>query len=80
MKVMVKYYAKYREFTGKMQDEFEFDKITLQEIIEKIGKIYPKIAKEQINLIALNGRFVKDLKTEIKDGDTISLFPPVSGG
>jgi MoaD family protein len=80
MKVTVKYYAKYREFTGKMQDEFEFDKITLQEIIEKIGEIYPKIGTEQINLIALNGRFVKDLKTEIKNGDTISLFPPVSGG
>jgi len=43
MKVTVKYYAKYREFTGNIQDEFEFDKITLQEVIEKIGEIYPEI-------------------------------------
>jgi hypothetical protein len=66
MKVTVKYYVKYREFTGNIQDEFEFDKITLQEVIEKIGEIYPEIGKEQINLNALNGRFGKILKTEIK--------------
>jgi hypothetical protein len=46
MKVTVKYYAKFREFTGNIQDEFEFDKITLHEIIEKIVEIYPKIGKE----------------------------------
>jgi len=75
MKVTVKYYAKYREFTGNIQDEFEFDKITLQEVIEKIGEIYPEIGMEQINLNALNGRFVKNLKTEIKLETSYPFFP-----
>jgi len=75
MKVTVKYYAKYREFTGNIQDKFEFDKITLQEVIEKIGEIYPEIGKEQINLNALNGRFVKNLKTEMKMETSYPFFP-----
>ncbi len=55
MKVTVKYYAKFREFTGNIQDEFEFDKITLHEIIEKIVEIYPKIGKEHnLNDIEIN--------------------------
>ncbi|MFP3300062.1 MAG: hypothetical protein RXN92_03155 [Thermoplasmatales archaeon] len=60
MKVTVKYYAKFREFTGNIQDEFEFDKITLHEIIEKIVEIYPKIGKEH----NLNDIEIKELKED----------------
>ncbi len=80
MKVTVKYYAKYRDIAGKMQDELEFEKVNLEELINKVEEMYPKLKNEKINLIVLNGRFVKDVSAEIKDGDTVSLFPPVSGG
>jgi len=35
---------------------------------------------ERRAIILVNGRPHKDLKTVLKDGDIISIFPPIGGG
>ncbi len=80
MKVTVKYYAKYRDFSGNKEETLEIENKNLRSVIETVKEKYLKFKNEEINLIALNGRFVKDLDTEVREGDVISLFPPVSGG
>ncbi|RLF98344.1 MAG: molybdopterin synthase sulfur carrier subunit [Thaumarchaeota archaeon] len=50
---------------------------SLYEIVTENGKLRPNF------LILLNGReisFLNGLNTKIKDGDTISIFPPAGGG
>jgi len=44
--------------------------------VRKLGKV-----REDI-ILMINGRNIKDLKgkIEIKDGDVISVFPPLAGG
>jgi molybdopterin synthase sulfur carrier subunit len=34
----------------------------------------------EISAIAVNEKIVKSLETELKDGDVVSILPPVCGG
>ncbi|KUO43420.1 MAG: hypothetical protein APU95_06120 [Hadesarchaea archaeon YNP_N21] len=65
---------------------------TLPDLIENVSKIlgesfidevYDKNrdrVKENI-ILMINGRNVRDMeKIEIRDGDTIAIFPPIAGG
>ncbi|BAB59950.1 molybdopterin converting factor subunit 1 [Thermoplasma volcanium GSS1] len=91
MSVTVRYYANLRSVTGKKLEEFDGiknidDLISLlnQEYGEKFRKLmyngnelYPNV------IILLNGNninSIEGLKTPLKDGDNIDVFPPVAGG
>ncbi len=67
-KVKVRLFAKLREIYGFSVTEMEVDSI--EELQSKF--------KEAV-LIAVNGKLI-DKHVEIKDGDTIDLMPPFSGG
>lgn len=47
---------------------------TVGEVIRSIG-----LPKDQVTLIFVNGRH-SDASTSLKDGDILSLFPPIGGG
>lgn len=79
MKIHIKYYAKYRESTGKREEDLEVEEMTVKEFLSLLRSKYPKLSGDRTSLIALNSRFQKD-EAKIADGDTISVFPPVSGG
>jgi molybdopterin synthase sulfur carrier subunit len=94
MKVEVKFFTSLREITGKKADEIQLQSvITVEELLallsEKYGKkfreyIYNKKGKVQDFLSFLvNGRNINVLQgfdTELKQGDTIAIIPPVGGG
>lgn len=80
MKVTVKYYARFRDFTGKSEESIEGNFINLDGLLENIKKIYPKFGNEEFRLVAINGKYANDKSATLRDGDVISLFPPVSGG
>lgn len=94
MKVEVKFFTSLREITGKKADEIQLQNvITVEELLnllsEKYGKkfreyIYNKKGKVQDFLSFLvNGRNINVLQgfdTELKQGDTIAIIPPVGGG
>jgi len=80
LKIKIKYYASFKEFTGKEEEEIEVaDGLMLSEIRDYIKGLYTKIGRQEQVLVALNGSF-KPLDTKVEEGDTLSFFPPVSGG
>jgi adenylyltransferase/sulfurtransferase len=91
MAVTVKLFANFREAAGKNQIEIQADDIkTLLDKLTKIGgaklaeQLYTKNGKLRDTVhILVNGRginLLKGLNTRLKDGDTVAIFPPVSGG
>jgi adenylyltransferase/sulfurtransferase len=91
MAITVKLFANFREAAGKNQIEIQADDIkTLLDKLAKIGgeklteQLYTKNGKLRDTVhILVNGRginLLKGLNTRLKDGDTVAIFPPVSGG
>ena len=93
MAITVKFFANFREATGKSQVEVEgvgdVDAL-FEELIRRFGKnlthhLYSagtKELRESVNVL-VNGRFVnlsKRSRIVLKDGDLVAIFPPVSGG
>ena len=79
MKILIKYYAKYRDSTGKREEILEVDEMNVRELLGFLRNRYPKLSGDKTSLIALNNRFGKE-EVQLSDGDTVSVFPPVSGG
>ncbi|MCL5681199.1 MAG: MoaD/ThiS family protein [Candidatus Thermoplasmatota archaeon] len=79
MSIIIKYYARYRELTGKREEELQYDFKNISQVMEALEGKYPKLSKDEGKLVALNGRYA-NRDSVVKDGDSISLFPPVSGG
>ena len=80
LKIKIKYYAYFKEFTGKEEEFLEVpEESTLNEIRDFVKSLYEKIRQQEQVLVAVNGSF-QPLDTVIHEGDLISFFPPVSGG
>ncbi len=80
MKIKIKYYASFKEFTNKDEEFLDLEEgMTLAEIRNYVKDIYEKIGRQEQVLVALNGNF-KPLDTIVTEGDILSFFPPVSGG
>ncbi|NFP90322.1 MoaD/ThiS family protein [Clostridium sporogenes] len=75
MKIEVRLFAYFREGRDKKYFmEINKENITPRYILEKLN-----IQVEEVAILLINGR---DGKVDIllKDGDVLSLFPPVGGG
>ena len=80
MKVNVRYFGQFRDFTGKREETLEVKQgITVEGIREHVRGLYPKIATKNEILVAVNGSF-SVLDTVIVETDEVAFFPPVSGG
>lgn len=69
------------EFLGPIGKEpVELDVGSLKELAEILSK--DKSIKEWLpnSAIALNDKIIDDVETVLKDGDKVSLLPPVCGG
>ncbi|ACJ17113.1 molybdopterin converting factor, subunit 1 [Thermococcus onnurineus NA1] len=88
MKVKVRYFARFRSLVGTGEEELEVpDGIKVRELIDIIKERHPILKNEvfaedddlaDVN-VSRNGRYVS-FDEVLNDGDTIALFPPVSGG
>lgn len=89
-KVNVKYFATFRNITGKKQETIQA--YNLKQLINKIRKKHPEIKNKVLKenkeiregvMVMINGRnvnYLNGLKTELNKNDRISIFPPVAGG
>lgn len=91
--VTVKFFASFREAVGREQVEVTavMDVAALlDELVQRFGEkmaeqIYKsgsKKLRETVNIL-VNGRSINllsGLDTNLKDGDVVAIFPPVSGG
>ncbi|RKD28810.1 MoaD/ThiS family protein [Thermohalobacter berrensis] len=74
MKIEVRLFATLRKGRGKKVYIEEDEGLTPKDIIDQL-----KIDEKDVSILLVNGRDGK-LDTVLKDGDIVSLFPPVGGG
>jgi molybdopterin synthase sulfur carrier subunit len=77
MAITVKFFAQLREQLGKNSLLIPFESpITIEKLWETIS---PDLSMPNNTLCAINLEYVNK-ETEIKDGDEVAFFPPVTGG
>lgn len=76
IKVTVKFFATLREY-GPKQEALT---IPADSKVKLLFDKYNIPKDERRAIILINGRPHKDLITILKDGDVISIFPPIGGG
>ncbi len=78
MKITIKLFATLREYLK--EDEKGVKVLDVHEnttVKEVLGLL--KIPNEIPKIILINGK-QKDFEDTLKDGDTLSVFPPIAGG
>ncbi|WP_312832141.1 MoaD/ThiS family protein [Sedimentibacter saalensis] len=74
MEVNVKLFATLRDGRFKEEKTNINENTQVSDVISKYN-----IPKEEVKICLVNGRDA-DLNQTLKNGDTLSLFPPVGGG
>ncbi|WP_293444209.1 molybdopterin converting factor subunit 1 [Persephonella sp.] len=81
MKVKVLYFSSIKDRLKKNNEFFEIEEnSTVSDLIKEIQKKYPDLSENLKNImIAVNEEYA-DIQKKLKNGDTVALIPPVSGG
>ncbi len=81
MQITIHFYSYFKELTGcaKTREEI-YNESTLGDLFRQLSEKFPKLgAMEKSTLIAVGVEYqTKDYV--LKEGDEVSLFPPVQGG
>jgi len=78
MEVKVLYFALARDLTGKNGETIRFTGETTDDLRELLKKKYPQMEKLlEVSRMAVNGEYYEG---KLKEGDTVAIIPPVSGG
>ena len=92
MKLKLKFLKPFSDALGKNELEFDFNNKTVKELIRQLVTRYPQLQKEfyvDINKVTdylaifVNDKPISALKgiyTELKNGDELLFFFPMSGG
>ncbi|MBI4282636.1 MAG: molybdopterin converting factor subunit 1 [Chloroflexi bacterium] len=80
MKVMVRFFASYRERAGTSQVEMELPNgATAKELLTRLRRVYTSLPLTDSVLIAVNAEYVST-EAPLHEGDEVVFIPPVSGG
>jgi molybdopterin converting factor subunit 1 len=81
LKVLVKFFASHREYSGESELELELsDDATVATLVSDLFERFPKLKKlKDETIISVNKNYADD-STKLNDGDEVAFFPPVSGG
>jgi len=77
MDIKVRYFASLRERMGRSEDQVSIDKDAVT-----VADLWSKISDDPIAeniLVAVNMEYT-DTSHELKSGDEVAFFPPVTGG
>ena len=82
MQITVRLFAVLRDAAGAecLSERFEGDTVTVADVRERLAGragLGPHMARVAV---ALNEEYVTDPSTPLRDGDTLALIPPISGG
>ena len=80
MKVLVRFFALYRERAGTDEIEVELPpEATPTDLLAELRGLYPSLPTSDSVLIAVNYQYV-DPQSPLHEGDEVAFIPPVSGG
>ena len=81
MRVRVHFYSYFKDLTGCAQsDETAAEASTLAAFLKKLFQQFPKLAAMEKSMLVAVGVDYQPRDYVLKDGDEVSLFPPVQGG
>lgn len=80
MKLKLLYFSQIKDKLKKSEEIIEFNGKTLEDLINFISDIYPQ-SKDILtkSMVAVNENY-EDKSYILKEGDTVAIIPPVSGG
>lgn len=81
MRIAVHFYSYFTELTGCSETSLEVSEgATIKDLFHQLSQKFPKLlAMKKSTLIAV-GVDYQTWNHVLKDGDEVSLFPPVQGG
>jgi len=81
MRVSVQFYSYFKDLAGCSQtEETAVDGATLADFLKQIFKRFPKLAAMERSMLVAVGVDYQPRSYVLKQGDEVSLFPPVQGG
>ena len=81
MRVTVSFYSYFKELTGCGQTQEELPAgSTLNDLLGRLSDRFPKLGPMGKSMLMAVGVDYQDRNYALKDGDEVSLFPPVQGG
>ena len=81
MRVTVCFYSYFKDLTGCARaEEILPDGSSLEMLLKKLHSRFPKLAPMQKSTLAAVGLDYQRADYVLKEGDEVSLFPPVQGG
>ncbi|MEF8785192.1 MAG: ubiquitin-like small modifier protein 1 [Haloarculaceae archaeon] len=91
MEIELRFFANFRATVGQKTLNREFEDVsTVGELARALSEEYPEMelfdgegSLREFIRVMKNGKDITHLdglETELEDGDTISIFPPVAGG
>ncbi len=81
MNVVIHFYSYFADLTGCAQAGEELQaSATLGELMQRLHARFPKLAAMDKSTLLAVGVEYQPRSYVLKDGDVVSLFPPVQGG
>ncbi len=77
MDIKIRYFASLRDRMGRAEDQVSFNEDTVT-----VADLWSRLSDEPIAeniLVAVNMEYT-DTSHELKNGDEVAFFPPVTGG
>ena len=81
MEVTIRFYSYFKDLTGycELRVTAREDQ-TLGELLDDLGLQFPKLAAMRKSMLTAVGVDYQKRDYRLKEGDEVSLFPPVQGG
>jgi len=81
MSVTICFYSYFKELTGveRVTENLPPDS-TLEELYSRLAARFPKLAAMRRSTLIAVGLDYQDSRYVLREGDEVSLFPPVQGG
>jgi MoaD family protein len=81
MKIKIRFYSYFKELAGSDETEVDLPHgITLNDLLSMLAVAFPRLAPMRSSALMAVGVDYQDRSYMLKEGDEVSLFPPVQGG
>jgi MoaD family protein len=81
MEIPVHFYSYFKDLTGCVETSATLpDDSTINDLLKQLIARYPKLAAMQNSTLIAVGVEYQEKSYVLKEGDVVSLFPPVQGG